>query len=136
MASHKASSVTIDEYHLPKGSKLLATIVMTGLMTISARRKFIEPRSLLHDQILARGGAKTIKYSKPVQAFLFYFLFGSHSIEAVYFALTKLKQHNVKAFSIVWLKWVVTIFLGGSIVAGKHFDEVVEQKEIKAMKEI
>jgi len=135
MATHKASSITIDEYQLPKGSKQLATIVMAALMAVSTRRKFIEPRSFLHDQVLARGGAKTIKYSKVVQDFLFYFLFGTHSIETVYFALTKLKQHNVKVLSTVWLKWVVTVFLGG-IAARKHFDEVVEQKEIKAIKEI
>jgi hypothetical protein len=135
MATHKSSSVTIDEYQLPKGSKRLVTLTFAALMALSTRRKFIEPRSLLHDQVLARGGARTIKYSKPVQDFLFYFLFGVHGAETVYFALTKLKQHNVKAFSTVWLKWVITVFLGG-IAATKHFDEVVEQKEIKTIKEI
>lgn len=135
MATHKYSSVTIDEYQLPKGSKQLGTLAFAALMAISTRRKFIEPRSLLHDQVLARAGAKTIKYSKPVQDFLFYFLFGVHGIETVYFALTKLKQHNVKTLSTIWLKWVVTVFIGG-IFALKHFDEVVEQKEIKTIKEI
>ncbi|KAK5057718.1 hypothetical protein LTR84_011719 [Exophiala bonariae] len=135
MATHKASSVTIDEYKFPRGSKQFGTLVCGVLMALSTKRKYIEPGSLLHDQVLARGGAKTIQYSKYVQNFLFYFLFGAHGIETVHFALTKLKRHNVKFLSFVWLKWVVTAFVGGTF-AIQHFDEVVEAKEIKTIKEI
>lgn len=135
MATHKVSSVTIDEYQIPKGSKQIATLICGALMAVSTSRTYIEPRSFLHDKVLVRGGAKAIQYSKPVQDFLFYFLFGTHSLETVYFALTKLRQHNVKVLSTVWLKWVVTVFVGGAF-ARKHFDEVVEAKEIKTVKQI
>jgi len=134
MATHKASSVTIDGYEFPKGGKQVATLVCGALMALSARRKFIEPRSILHDQVLARSATAT-KYSKPVQDFLFYFLFGVHGAETVYFALTKLRKHNVKLFSPVWFQWIVTVFVGG-VFATKHWDEVVEQRELQAIKEI
>ncbi|KIX07622.1 uncharacterized protein Z518_02275 [Rhinocladiella mackenziei CBS 650.93] len=134
MASHNASAVTIDEYELPKGGKRVATLVCAALMALSARRKLIEPRSILHDRVLARS-ATAVKYSKPVQDALFYFFFGLHGAETVWFALTKLKKHNVKRFSPVWFKWIVTVFLGG-VFATKHWDEVVEKKEIQAIKEI
>lgn len=135
MATHKSSSVTIDEYQFPKGSKQVGTLVCAVLMALSTKRRFIEPGSLLHDQVLARGGAKVVQYSKHVQNFLFYFLFGAHGVETVHFALTKLKRHKVKALSLLWLKWIVTAFVGGTF-AIQHFDEVVEAKEIKTIKEI
>ena len=109
-------------------------LVCAVLMALSARRKLIEPKSILHDHLLARS-AKAIKYSKPIQDFLFYFLFGVHGVETVWFALTKLKKHNVKPFSPVWLQWIVTVFVGG-VFATKHWDEFVEEKEINAIKEI
>ena len=135
MSTHKSSSVTIDEYQLPKGSKALGTLGFAALIALSARRKFIEPRSLLHDQVLARGGANVVKYSKPVQDFIFYYFISVHGAETVYFALTKLKKHNVKVLSTVYLEWLVTAFVGG-IFGTKHFDEVVEKKEIRTIKEI
>lgn len=135
MSVHKSTSVTVDEYHLPTGTKGLGALACAALMVLSARRKFIEPRSILHDQVIARGGAHAVKYSKPVQDFLFYYFFGVHGAETVYFALTKLKRHKVKVLSTVWLEWIVTIFLGG-FFGTQHFDEVVEKKEIKTIKEI
>lgn len=133
MATHKSSLVTIDEYELPKGGKRLGTLVCAALMALSARRKFIEPRSILYDQVLARSST-AVKYSKPVQDGIFYVLFGLHGIKTVYFALTKLKKHNVKLLSPVWFQWIITVFLGG-VFATKHWDEVVEKKEMNTTRE-
>ena len=134
MATHKTSFIAIDEYRLPKAGTRVAMVVCAALMTLSARRKFIEPKSILHDQVLARS-ARAVAYSKPVQDFFFYFLFGVHGVETIWFALTKLKRHSVKLFSPVWLQWTATVFLGG-VLGLKHWGEFVKEKEIKAIKEI
>ncbi|KIW28667.1 uncharacterized protein PV07_08310 [Cladophialophora immunda] len=134
MATHKVSAVTIDEFELPKGRHATGALIAAALMILSARRRFIQPGSVLHDQVIARS-ARASKYAKPVQDALFYTLYGLHGIETVYFALTKLKKHNVKIFSSVWFKWLIAVFLGGVFVQ-KHFDEVVEKKELKTIKEI
>ncbi|OAP58845.1 hypothetical protein AYL99_06142 [Fonsecaea erecta] len=134
MATHKVSAVTIDEFELPKGRNATGAVIAATLMVLSARRRFIQPGSLVHDQVIARS-ARASKYAKPFQDVLFYALFGVHSIETVYFALTKLRKHNVKVFSSVWFQWVIAVFLGG-VFTLKHFDEVVEKKELKTIKEI
>ncbi|EXJ85843.1 hypothetical protein A1O1_06212 [Capronia coronata CBS 617.96] len=134
MATHKASYITIDEYEFPKGSKRVATLILAGLMTLSARRKFIEPRSIIHDHLLARS-IKATRYSKLVQDVMFYVLFGIHGIETVWFALTKLKRHNVDVFSLLGFKWLATVFAGGSFAIA-HWDEVVEKKELNVLKGI
>ncbi|EXJ67165.1 uncharacterized protein A1O5_09812 [Cladophialophora psammophila CBS 110553] len=134
MATHKASAVTIDEFELLRGRNAAGALLATTLMILSARRKFIHPGSVLHDQVIARS-ATASKYAKTVQDVIFYTIYGLHGIETVYFALTKLKKHNVKIFSPVWFQWIIAVFLGGTF-AQKHFDEVVETKEIKTIKEI
>lgn len=45
MATHKATSLTIDEYEFPRGARGLATVVGAALVVLSSRRQFIEPRS-------------------------------------------------------------------------------------------
>jgi len=134
MATHKASAITIDEYEFPKGSKRVATLIGAALVVLSARRQFIEPRSILHDHVLARS-AKAAKYSKPVQDVLFYYFVGVHGLGTVWFALTQLRKYNVKVLSPAWFSWVLTVFFGGSF-ATKHWDEFVEQQEIQAVKQI
>ncbi|KIW61459.1 hypothetical protein PV05_01579 [Exophiala xenobiotica] len=134
MATHKASAIVIDDYELPKGRKAVGTLITAALMVLSSRRKFIEPRSFIHDHILARS-IKAHKYSKLVQDIIFYALFGLHGVETVWFAFTKLKKHNVKLTSPAWIEWVATVFAGG-VFAREHFDEFIEQKELKAIKEI
>ncbi|KIW43577.1 uncharacterized protein PV06_04667 [Exophiala oligosperma] len=134
MATHKATALTIDDYELPKGRKAVGTLITAALMVLSSRRKFIEPRSVIHDHILARS-AKAARYSKLVQDIIFYTLFGLHGIETIWFATTKLKKHNVKITRPAWIEWVATVFAGG-VFARKHFDEFIEQREIKAIKEI
>lgn len=134
MANVKASPIGIDEYEFPTGSKRVGTLVLGALMALSARRKFIEPRSVIHDHILARS-VKAAKYSRLVQDIIFYVLFGLHGVETVWFAWTKLKRHHVSLFSLLGLKWLATVFAGGYF-ATTHWDEVVEKKEIQVLKEI
>ncbi|KAH0835176.1 hypothetical protein AYO21_10882 [Fonsecaea monophora] len=134
MSTHKVSAVTIDEYEFPTGGHARGYLLSIALMILSARRRFIEPGSILHDQLIARS-ATASKYAKRTQDVLFYFLYGAHSIEAIHFALTKLRKHNVKAFSLPWFQWIIAVFVGG-VNAKKHFDAVVEKKELKTIKEI
>jgi hypothetical protein len=134
MSTHKATGVTIDEYELPKGRNAAGAVLTTALLILSANRRFVEPRSLLHDQVLARS-AKVHKHRHRGQDILFYAIYGLSGIQTLWFALTKARQHNLKRFSVVWFQWLLTIFLGGPF-AQKHWDEVVEKKELKTIKEI
>lgn len=111
MATHKASFITIDDYEFPKGRNRVGVLVFPVLMALSARRKFIKPRSIIHDHLLARSAAAT-KYSQPVQDFIFYLLFGINGIQTIWFILTKLRKHNVKVLSVAWVQWVA--------VRGRH----------------
>ncbi|KAK5233399.1 hypothetical protein LTR47_005492 [Exophiala xenobiotica] len=119
MATHKTSAIVIDDYELPKGRNAVGTLITAALMVLSSRRKSV----------------KAAKYSKLVQDIIFYALFSLHGVETVYFAFTKLKRHNVKLTSPAWIEWVATVFAGG-VFATQHFDEFIEQKELKAIKEI
>ncbi|KIW11127.1 hypothetical protein PV08_10427 [Exophiala spinifera] len=134
MATHKATALAIDDYEFPKGHNAVGGLIMTALMVLSSRRKFIEPGSVLHDHIIARS-TKAAKHSKFVQEVIFYTLFGAHGIETIWFAMTKLNKHSVKITRPAWIEWVLTVFAGG-VFARKHFDEFIEQREIKAIQEI
>ncbi|KAL2393605.1 hypothetical protein ABEF93_003953 [Exophiala dermatitidis] len=139
MATNKSSSssssyITVDEYEFPRGANGVGTLVCAALMVLSARRKFIEPRSVIHDHLLARS-VKAAKYSKLVQDIIFYVLFGLHVPGTVWFAWTQLKRHNVSPFSVLGLKWLVTVFFGGRY-ALNQWDETVQKKETQVLKEI
>jgi hypothetical protein len=134
MATHKATHVTIDEYELPKGRNAVGTLLTTALLVLSANRRFVEPRSLLHDQVLARN-ATVHKHRHRGQDILFYTVYGLSGVNTIWFALTKARLHNLKRGSILWLQWLITIFLGGSF-GQKHWDDVVMKKELKTIKEI
>ncbi|KAI1609610.1 hypothetical protein EDD36DRAFT_422551 [Exophiala viscosa] len=134
MATHDSTTLAVDDYEFPRGSKGLATLVGAALFVLSSRRQFIEPRSVIHDHILARS-VKAATYSKTVQDIIFYWFIGVHGAGTAHFAYTKLKQYNVKLTSLAWLQWILTVFLGGS-AAVSHFDDFVEKKELKALKDI
>ncbi|KAK4938685.1 hypothetical protein LTR10_020953 [Elasticomyces elasticus] len=134
MATRKSTSLTVDDYEFPRGAKGLATVVGAALFVLSTRRQFIEPRSVIHDHILARS-VTAATYSKTVQDVIFYWILGVHGAGTAHFAYTKLQQYNVKLTSMAWFQWILTVFLGGS-AAVKHFDDFVEKKELKAVKDI
>jgi len=128
MADPSNAAVTVDTYSFPPGSKGVNTVVCGAIMLLSTRRSFIDPGATgLHSRLLA-GRPTAIRYSGIAQDVAFYFLFGAHSVEAAVFAYQKLRKHGIKAFSLVWWKWMLTVFAGG-VFATKHFDEVVKEKE-------
>ncbi len=134
MASHKATGVTVDEYELPKGRNAAGTLLTTALLILSANRRFVEPRSYLHDQVLARS-EKVHRHRHRGQDLIFYAVYGLSGLQTLRFALTKAQQHNLKRFSVVWFQWLLTVFLG-QIFGESQFDAVVEKKELKTIKEI
>jgi hypothetical protein len=131
MAASKSTLVKINEYSLPKGKALTGTLICGVLMFFSASRKFVEPGSILHDNLLIRSTA-VHKRRFLIQNVIFWFLYGAHSIEVVVFALTKLRKHGVNPLSWVGLRWCASVFVGGVYVQG-HWDEIVRQKEMKAI---
>lgn len=130
MSTNKASKFTLDKYSFPGGVNAVGTVVGAVLIALSVRRKFIEPGSILHDQVLVKGGPIVLKYAKPVQDGAFYLLGGVHLVEAIYFAFTKLRKYNVKTFSLLWFQWFATVFAGGVFASG-HFQKVVEEQQSK-----
>ena len=89
-------------------------------MLLSARRELIQPGSILHDYVLM-GKPALVKAAKWIQNGLFYFLFGAHAIETPIFAYTRLLPHGIPILSLVWIKWVLSCFVGGVFVM-RHFD--------------
>jgi hypothetical protein len=53
--------------------------------------------------------------ARYIQNFLFYFLFGAHAIETPLFAWSRLRKHGVPVLSLTWLKWMLTIPVGGKL---------------------
>ena len=96
-------------------------------MALSARQEVISPGSPLYDYVLA-GRPKAITWATNIQKGIFYFLFGAHSIETVFFAFARLKKHGVPFLSVAWFQWMLACFIGGKYTM-EHFDGVVASKQ-------
>jgi hypothetical protein len=118
--------VKIDTYSYPAGRLGTNTTICGIVMLLSARRELLAPGSPLYDHVLAKSPT-ALKAATWIQNGLFYFLFGAHTIETVVFAVAKLRKHRVP-FGMVWLKWIITCFVGGKFCM-EHFDNVVVHKE-------
>lgn len=126
MSASQSKPVKVDRYTWP-GGHLGRSIVVTGIiMALSARREVISPGSPLYDYVLA-GRPTAIKWATYVQAGIFYFLFGAHSIETVYFAFAKLNKHGVPLLSVPWFQWMLSCFVGGKFTM-EHFENLVTSK--------
>lgn len=127
MSATQPKPVKVNGYTWPAGN-LGRSIVITGIvMALSSRREVISPGSPLYDYLLA-GRPTAIKWATYIQAGLFYFLFGAHSIETVYFAFAKLKKHGVPLLSVSWFQWMLACFVGGKFTMD-HFEGVVAGKK-------
>lgn len=96
-------------------------------MLLSSRRELLLPGSPLYDHLLSKS-VNALKAATWIQNGLFYFLFGAHAIETVMFVAGKLRKHQVP-FGMVWLKWVLTCFVGGKFCF-EHFDNLVAGKTV------
>jgi hypothetical protein len=120
-----ASPVKINTYSYPAGQLGTNTTICGIVMLLSARRGLISPGSPLYDYVLSKS-PYALKGATWIQNGLFYFLFGAHTIETIFFAWAKLRKHGVP-FGLTWLKWVVTCFVGGKFCM-EHFDNLVKAK--------
>jgi hypothetical protein len=118
--------VKINHYSYPAGHLGRNTTICGIIMLLSSRRELLAPGFPLYDYILAKSPT-ALKTATWIQNGLFYFLFGAHAIETVVFAVVKLRKHRVP-FGMVWLKWIVTCFVGGKFCM-EHFDNVVVHQE-------
>lgn len=130
MSSRRPSpAVKITSFPLPPASTTTA-IVITGItMALSARPSLLQPGSLLHDGILSVSSPQAITAARWVQTGMFWFLFGAHTLEAASFAFLRLRRHGVPILSVLGLKWLAAVFVGGNFT-WVHFDKVVAQKAL------
>lgn len=102
---------------LPRG-RLVALTISGIVMLLSSRREFLAPGSPIYDYLLA-GRPTALGNAIRVQNFLFYVLFGFHSVECVLFSVIRLKRHGVQFLTDLWWKWMLMCFVGGvSSVSG------------------
>lgn len=120
-----AAPIKIDSYSYPAGRLGKNTTICGIIMLLSARRELLLPGSPLYDFVLSKS-PNALKAATWIQNGLFYFLFGAHAIETVMFAFGRLRKHRVP-FGMVWLKWMLSCFVGGKFVF-EHFDNVVVHK--------
>ncbi|KAH8655190.1 hypothetical protein BX600DRAFT_66663 [Xylariales sp. PMI_506] len=125
-----ATAVQVHEFPLPRGARARSIIITGLLMLFSSNRRFVGPGSPLYDYVLA-GRPALVTGAERLQDFLFYFLFGTHTLETPYFAVAKLHRHGVPAFSTLWFKWVLSCFVGGQFIF-QHFEQVVAMTAAKA----
>lgn len=121
MSNNQSPGVArVRRFSFPPGEEGRKVIITGIIMLLSARRELLQPGSILHDHILL-GKPALIKAARWIQNGLFYFLFGAHAIETPIFAYTRLRPNGIPIFSLVWVKWVLSCFVGGVFVM-RHFD--------------
>lgn len=126
----KTPPVRIDSFPRPSTSNLRKIIISAAAMVLLAQPALLEPGSLLHDGLLLLSDRpQVLKIARWVQAGGFYFIYGAHVLEAAAFAFVRLRRHGVPIFSLLGLKWLAAVFVGGKF-AWAHFDEVVAKKAI------
>ena len=116
--------VPITHYEWPRDPPLRRAILLSAaLMLLSSRRELLQPGSPLHALVLA-GHPVAQRRALLVQAGIFYFLWGVHALETVFFAWARLRPHGVPLASAVGLRWLATVFVGGKFGLD-HFAAVV-----------
>lgn len=124
--NRNTQAVKVKDFSLPSGD-LGRKVLITGIiMLLSARGELLQPGSPLYDYVLA-GRPTLLRAAKWIQNGLFYFLFGAHGIETPLFAWTRLRPHGVPVFSLLWVKWMLSCFVGGVFVF-RQFDEIVAKR--------
>lgn len=129
MSSQNPKPVKVTSFPLRnQPGRIAGYTIGAALITLISRRAFIAPGSILYDTLIKTPEAA--QTAAKVQDWAFWFVVGSHAIEAPLFAATKLRKHGVPFFSVLWWKWVVACFVGG-IAAWKHFALTVAAAEGK-----
>lgn len=114
---------------IPTGGRLASLTIAGVLMALSARKEVIAPGSPIYDHLLA-GRPQALTNAIRLQNVLFYVLYGVHSIEAIFFAATKLRKHGVPFFSALWWKWIALCLVGGAFT-WDHFEKTVQATAAK-----
>ncbi|KAI0170103.1 hypothetical protein BJ166DRAFT_186342 [Pestalotiopsis sp. NC0098] len=113
---------------LPRG-RLVALTISGIVMLLSSRREVLAPGSPIYDYLLA-GRPTALGNAIRVQNFLFYVLFGFHSVECVLFSVIRLKRHGVQFLTDLWWKWMLMCFVGG-VSSWAHFGKALKEAASK-----
>lgn len=129
MASQNPKPVKVTSFPLRnQPGRIAAYTAIAVVMTLSSRRAFIAPGSILYQTFIKTPEAAVTAIK--VQYWIFLLVVVAHSIEAPLFAATKLRKHGVPFFSVLWWKWVLACFVGG-LNAWIHFAQTVAATEGK-----
>ncbi|KAI9863716.1 MAG: hypothetical protein M1830_006148 [Pleopsidium flavum] len=120
------SNITMKEYRRPRG--FLAVVFVAAACTIVSfsRRSNFLPGSWLHGSVL-RHVPRFARFCYDIQPFLLYPVLAIHVGEALWMERSRLEKHNVRRFSRLWWKWVLSTFVEG-VGAFMRFDRVVKEE--------
>lgn len=121
------SDVTIQEYRRPRGFGAVMFIVCLATMVAFSRRSNFKPDSLLYSSLLHHVPSFAT-FCYKIQPLLISAMAVIHLTEALHMTFYRLRPHNVRFGSKVWILWVVNDFVEG-VTALQRFDALVEEKQ-------
>lgn len=119
------SDITVKDFISPATSAFYAIeflIIASTFLGYSQRWWFA--RGSIVERTLGPGFAS---FSWTIQPWLITFMLGLHGAEAIYFARNQLWRHSVNMRTLLFWKWIVTVFVEGQF-AFKRFNDHVDMK--------
>lgn len=97
----------------PLNAKHLTISGIIGLVILlSSSHSFVAPGSPLWDNALKHVAASPATLY-TIQDWAFRLLVGTHALEVPAFYVLKLRKHGISLFSLLGLKWLLAVALGG-----------------------
>ncbi|KAE8144983.1 hypothetical protein BDV25DRAFT_165626 [Aspergillus avenaceus] len=121
------SDIVVKEYRGPQGAEMIGFALVLVTLVVFCRRSNFLPGSLFYDTVGLDQFPSFSQFCYTVQPLLLLALFGTHCVEAVLFAVKRLKPHGVPIFTGVWFAWTATVIIEGA-VAWRRFKRVVNDE--------
>ncbi|MCJ1472170.1 hypothetical protein MMC13_000817 [Lambiella insularis] len=123
----KRSGVTVRKYKPPRGLLIVVPIAVACTLVTFSKRSNFESGSFLYDHLL-KSVPGFAKFCYHIQPFLFPAVVAIHFAEATHMAKSRLENHSVPRYSLLWWKWVITTFFEG-LTNFPRFDRIVKEQE-------
>jgi Domain of unknown function (DUF2470) len=127
------SSIKLTSYLPPQQPVhvIIFSLCLMAYINFATKHKFV-PGNWFHDNVLPwwPGGAESYLWAVNK---VFYPMLAIHITEAVLLDRIKLRKYGVERGSLLWWKWIVSVFIEGW-GSWKRIDEEVERKRMEAEK--
>lgn len=121
------SDITIREYRAPRGfGAVVFTTCLLTFITFSRRAHF-QPGSEFYARVFQYLPASFVTFCYTIQPLLISLMAAIHLAEAVHLAYYRLRRHNIRFGSGLWLAWFVNDFVEG-VTTLRRFDALVAEK--------